>query len=163
NGSPLERQDGASLEAGAHQRRTGGPERTPLHAAALQERISRTLRPAVHAPDGRYSVQMRGSSRSRRPSPRRLNPRTVSAIAAPGRTAIHGSSSMYCRAALSINPQEAVGGWVPRPRKLSAASVRMAVERDTVVCTIKGAETFGTTCRSMIFQLGRPTARAASM
>ena len=50
-------------------------------------------RPWRRAPAQR--VRMRGSRRSRRPSPRRLKPSTVTAIAQPGRTAIQGSISMY--------------------------------------------------------------------
>ena len=36
---------------------------------------------------------------------------------------------MYERALLSMPPHDASGGWVPSPRKLSAASLRIAVER----------------------------------
>src|SRR5579883_2522035 len=84
-------------------------------------------------------------------------------MAQPGRTAIQGAISMYCRASLSMRPHDGVGGWVPRPRKLSAASVRIAVDSDTVVCTSSGAEMLGTTWRSMMAGVETPTARAASM
>ena len=69
---------------------------------------------------------------------------------------------MYWRAALSMSPHEAVGGCVPSPRKDSAASVRMAVENDTVVWTRMGAAMFGRTCRPMIRPFEAPD-RARSL
>ena len=50
-------------------------------------------------------------------------------IAAPGKTESHHAASMYERAVLSIPPHDASGGCVPRPRKLSAASARIALPR----------------------------------
>src|SRR5262245_19615845 len=84
-------------------------------------------------------------------------------MASPGSTAIQGWISMYWRAALSMRPHDAVGGWVPRPRKDSAASVRMAVENDTVAWTRMGAITLGRTWRAIVRRLEAPIARAASM
>jgi len=37
---------------------------------------------------------------------------------------------------LNILPQEAVGGWIPRPKKLSADSIRMALAMFMVAATI---------------------------
>ena len=58
----------------------------------------------------------RGSSRSRSPSPSRLSPSTDSAMARPGHTASSGAWNMRVWASLSMRPQEAWGGCVPRPR-----------------------------------------------
>jgi hypothetical protein len=63
---------------------------------------------------------------SRSPSPTRFTDRTLSIIIAPGKRASHHASGRYCLAVASIIPQSAVGGWVPRPRKLRLAVARMA-------------------------------------
>ena len=60
-------------------------------------------------------------------------------------------------ASLSMLPQDGAGGWTPRPRNDSAASIMMAVERLNVACTMIGASTLGRTARSMI----RPRAASA--
>src|SRR3989338_4711938 len=68
--------------------------------------------------DFRYAPQprMRGSRRSRRPSPRRFSPRTVRAMAPPGNTAYQGFRDRKFCASFSMSPQDGCGGWVPRPR-----------------------------------------------
>src|SRR5262249_58827592 len=59
----------------------------------------------------------RGSRTSRSASPNRLKPKTASAIAAPGKTAIHGAVEAYSSAPpCRIKPQAAVGSCTPRPR-----------------------------------------------
>ena len=50
----------------------------------------------------------------------------------------------------------------PRPRKLSAASLRIAVPRYVVTSTISGAPMFGNRCRSMTRKPEAPSARADS-
>ena len=65
----------------------------------------------AHARD----LLIRGSCRSRRPSPSRLSPRTVSTIARPGNSAMCGASEMKVWASASMRPQEGVGGCAPRP------------------------------------------------
>jgi hypothetical protein len=62
------------------------------------------------------------------PSPKKLKPATARAIAIPGKTGNHHASSIYVRAPLSMFPQDAVGGWIPSPRKLRLASRRIALE-----------------------------------
>ena len=58
-----------------------------------------------------------GSSTSRSASPNRLTPNTVSAIARPGKIAIHGAVEAYSSAPpCSISPQAGVGSCTPRPR-----------------------------------------------
>jgi hypothetical protein len=63
-----------------------------------------------------YNPRNRGSSRSRRPSPRVFNARTRAKMQAPGASTYHGATDGYACAALSKLPQVAVGGWTPRPR-----------------------------------------------
>ena len=71
----------------------------------------------------------RGSIASRIPSPSRLKPKTVKKMAKPGNQVSHGASRMNCMPKFSIDPQLAAGGWIPRPRKLRAASARIALPR----------------------------------
>src|SRR5206468_9545557 len=85
---------------------------------------------AARGPDGetgRYSPLRRGSSRSRRASPTRLNARTATMIASPENVVIHGQHLMYWRPSLRMFPQLGVGGGIPSPRNDRPASVRMAV------------------------------------
>jgi hypothetical protein len=56
---------------------------------------------------------------------RRLSESAVSRIARPGKVTSHQAVVMYCRPCESISPQDDCGGWIPRPRKLKAASVRI--------------------------------------
>jgi hypothetical protein len=58
-----------------------------------------------------------GSRASRSASPNRLKPKTVSAIARPGKTAIHGAVEAYSSAPpCNIRPHAAVGSCTPSPR-----------------------------------------------
>ncbi len=58
-----------------------------------------------------------GSSTSRSELPNRLMPNTVSMIASPGKTAIHGAVVAYSSAPpCSISPQAGTGSCTPRPR-----------------------------------------------
>jgi hypothetical protein len=70
---------------------------------------------------------------------------------------------MYCRALpLSMPPQAGAGGGTPKPRKLSAASARMALPRPSVAMTMIGATTLGRMWRSTTRRCPAPSARAAS-
>src|SRR2546428_6506507 len=60
----------------------------------------------------------RGSRASRRPSPKRLKPSTVTKMARPGNSDSQRLSWMKATLALRSQPQLGVGGWVPSPRKL---------------------------------------------
>ena len=58
-----------------------------------------------------------GSRASRSASPNRLKPKTVSAIARPGKIAIHGAVEAYSSAPpCNIRPHAAVGSCTPSPR-----------------------------------------------
>src|SRR6185295_15493634 len=105
----------------------------------------------------------RGSSASRRPSPNRLNPSTVTKMARPGKSESHGLAWMKATLALRSQPQLGVGGCVPRPRKLSVASTMIEVAMPRVVVTIIGARQFGRTWRARISGSRTPRARQASM
>src|SRR5262245_60985772 len=74
----------------------------------------------------RYYLR-RGSSASRRPSPKRLKPSTVKKMASPGKSESHGLAWMNAMLALRSHPQLGVGGWVPSPRNESVASTMMEV------------------------------------
>src|SRR4030095_11341827 len=73
-----------------------------------------------------------GSRISLNISPNRLEASTAILTATPGKRARIGTRSMDCRPApLSIPPQEGVRGGVPKPRKLSKASMRIALQNST--------------------------------
>src|SRR2546425_8710926 len=66
-----------------------------------------------------------GSMVSRSQSPSRLTPSAVRARAAPGNAASHQATYTKSRLSDSMLPQAGVGGWMPNPRKLIAASATM--------------------------------------
>src|SRR5262249_55424640 len=57
----------------------------------------------------------RGSKMSRRPSPIRLRPSTVTTMQRPGISARYGASATSVWLSASILPQLGIGGWAPRP------------------------------------------------
>ena len=56
-------------------------------------------------------------------------------MASPAKIALQGESSRKLRPSDSMSPSEGVGGWVPRPRKESEASTRIAADSSRLVCT----------------------------
>src|SRR5262249_28112523 len=57
----------------------------------------------------------RGSSASRKPSPKMFSESTVSTIAAPGATVSHGAVVIRSWPSAIIVPQDGFGGWTPAP------------------------------------------------
>src|SRR5215831_2347370 len=110
------------------------------------------------APDPFAHIFRRGSSASRRPSPKRLKARTLRKMAAPGKRQIQGLISRIIRPALRSQPQLGVGGCVPSPRKLSEASAMIDVPTLSVEVTMRGAMQLGRICRHS--KRGSRTARA---
>src|SRR6266545_6692257 len=110
-----------------------------------------------------YHERMRGSSRSRRPSPSKLAARTVIAIARPGNNPIQIATRMNWRPSASITPHSGVGDCGPRPRKLSAAPVKIAPPMPMDDMTMIGATTFGKMCPNIIRRPLIPSTRAASI
>src|SRR6056297_235132 len=70
-----------------------------------------------------------GSSASLKASPIRLMLSTVSAKTAPGKKIMPGSNWKYVRPSDMMLPHDGTSGGNPTPRKLSAASVRIAEAR----------------------------------
>src|SRR4029077_16002446 len=103
----------------------------------------------------------RGSSRSRRPSPRRFTPSTTSASAMPGAKMVQGARARNRRLCAIMLPQVGISGGVPAPRKESAASIRIAEAQMYVACTIRGAIVWGSMCQMRIFQVVVPRPIAA--
>ena len=65
-------------------------------------------------------------------------------MARPGKMASQGACSIKARPVLlSINPQDGFGGCVPRPKKLSEASMKMAFPSQMEAMIKMGAVTFG--------------------
>src|SRR6516165_500566 len=104
----------------------------------------------------------RGSSRSRRPSPTRLKPTTVTRMARPGNVAIQGAVSINDRPVASIEPHSGVGGVAPRPRNDSPAVSTMVNPTVSVAKTMIGDRTLGRTWRPRMRTAPAPTAPAAS-
>src|SRR2546425_9873314 len=84
-----------------------------------------------------------GSMVSRSQSPRRLTPSAVSARAAPGNAASHQATYTKSRLSDSMLPQAGVGGWVPNPRKLIAASATRDGGDWGLAATLLGRGTVG--------------------
>jgi hypothetical protein len=84
-------------------------------------------------------------------------------MARPGKTASHGACSMNARPVLlSISPHEGVGGCVPTPRKLSVASMRIALPNQMDAMMRIGAVTLGRMWLRMMRGCRQPMAWAAS-
>src|SRR5664279_3998467 len=80
--------------------------------------IAITYRPA--------SIRDRGSRRSRSASPTKLKASTANITVTAGNKTRCGASNRCERASFNMDPQLAVGGGTPRPRKLIVASARTA-------------------------------------
>src|SRR4029079_44404 len=93
---------------------------------------------------------MRGSRKSRSPSPKRLKPMTTMKIAMPGAVAYHHASGRNSRDAAIMRPHSGVGGGAPRPRKPNAAAVRMVAPMPIEVRTMMVDAMLGSTCKVMM-------------
>ena len=104
---------------------------------------------------------MRGSSKSRRPSPSMLRPSTVMEMATPEEMEIHGPETIWLRPSLRMEPHVGSGGCTPMPRKLKPASIMMANAALSVARTTMGVRILGSTCLVMIQKLLAPSPREA--
>ena len=89
-----------------------------------------------------------------------MRPITATTIADAGAAISHQPRDTSVRASLTISPSDGSGGCVPRPRKLSADSVRIAHDRARATCTTIGAVTLGSTWRTQ--QAAAPEAEHAA-
>src|SRR5690348_9108477 len=89
------------------------------------------------------AIFSRGSKNSRRPSPSRFTPMTVTHMARPGASAIHGARSINGRASAIISPQSELGGCAPIPTKLNAAPSRIANVIRRLASTMIGGQVLG--------------------
>src|SRR5690606_35764176 len=101
------------------------------------------LRAGANACGLASSRPMRGSSASRRPSPRRCDAVTVMTTASPAAKGIHHSEKICPRLSWIIPPHVGVGGVMPRPRKPSDASRRITFPTRKVETTRIGVSAFG--------------------
>src|SRR5262249_48513253 len=127
--------------------RAGIGEELRLEVAHLQHRRGRRAggRWLVHRLP--YRLRDRGSSQSRMPSPRKLNPSTTERMARPGNVATP-HCSISSRPSDTIEPHSGVGGTTPRPRNDKPAKVIMALPTSSVTSTISGPTALGTIWRS---------------
>src|ERR1700730_4175337 len=101
----------------------------------------------------------RGASASPRPSPNRLNPKTVTKIATPGKVATHQAEARNCRPSTIMLPQLGSGGWAPSPRYDRPDSMRMVWPRRRVACTMMTGSALTSTWRPRIRRWLAPSAR----
>src|SRR5215207_5802577 len=95
------------------------------HGAAAGRELDREILDVEQA--GLGHVRRCGSTRSRRPSPRRLKQNTAIISAAPGNKAIHHSpETMKAAPSATMMPHSGVGGRTPRPMKDRPAALRIA-------------------------------------
>ena len=73
-----------------------------------------------------------------------------------------GIVAMVAWASISMLPQVGIGGWTPRPKKLSDDSRMIALPTASVAPTTIGPITLGRMCRPIMRTLPAPIARAAS-
>ncbi len=102
-----------------------------------------------------------GSSRSRRPSPNRLNPTAVIRIAAPETRSTTTGQARTLRPTATIAPHSAVGCCAPNPIKPSVAAIRMALPISSDACTISGGRALRRICQLIRCQRDAPKVRAA--
>lgn len=74
---------------------------------------------------------------------------------------VHGAMVTSVRASKIIEPSDGAGGGVPRPRKLSDASVSTAHDSDSVTCTMMIDVMLGSTCRNIVAMRPCPVLLAA--
>jgi len=92
----------------------------------------------------------------RRPSPKRLKPRTASRMATPGKVITHHARRIMERALAIMAPHSAVGGSLQDEEAYPAAS-RMAAPKPRLAWTMMGARQFGKMALKMIRRLLAPT------
>ena len=104
----------------------------------------------------------RGSSAVRTPSPRTVSASTVTKSAPAGSSRYCGAAWYQTSAAVSICPQEGVGGLTPTPRNERAASTVMFVGTSSDAYVMTGAASAGSSSRRAICQARQPLSRAAA-
>ena len=95
------------------------------------------------------------------PSVIRFVPTVSRPIASTGSSTAHACTVIESRFSLIIRPQSDVGGWRPKPRKLTAAMRPIEKVMRRPSSTSSGLVTFGSSSPSMIRERFSPTASAA--
>ena len=104
----------------------------------------------------RHGLVAGGSSASRRPSPTKLTASAMTTITRPGNVTSHQAEKPETWPSAMSFPSAGVGGWTPKPRNESAASMRIAAAISSVIVTTIGPMLLGSMCRNMIRQIPRP-------
>ncbi len=117
---------------------------------------------AIRSLRSQAKAQLRGSTASRRPSPRKLTASTVTKMHRPGGIASHGAVPSHGVAVFSKLPQVGVGGCTPKPKNDNADSSRIDRPTARVAETAMGPTALGMIWRTMRRALRAPSARAAS-
>src|SRR5687768_13076823 len=82
-------------------------------------------------------------------------------MAKPGKAVSHHPLGNNCRDTERMEPQLAVDGGTPRPRKLKVDSIRIAEAMPNVAATNTGARVLGRTWRKIVRKSVAPKALAA--
>src|SRR3990170_1293064 len=104
------------------------------------------------------SVRRRGSSRSLSPSPRRLNPTTVTTSASIGSVIPHHPTRRYPRPSAIMLPQDGTAASTPSPTKERSASTPTAIAISSEASTIARITLRSPTPRTAIRAMARSTA-----
>ena len=97
-----------------------------------------------------------GSMASLKPSPKKLNAKTITKIAIPGAIEIQGSVNKYCFPLTTMSPQLVEGGCAPIPRKLKLDSDKIDAGTFNVNKTINEEIQFGRICLNIITDFFTP-------
>src|SRR5262249_1244700 len=104
----------------------------------------------------------RGSSASRRPSPRKFMLISMIAMSTAGAMSRTGCTEIASAPSDAKTPSDDAGGGTPSPRKLKNASPRMMEGIVSVAYTMIGPIVLGRRCRKMMPVSETPAQRAAS-
>src|SRR6056297_97189 len=102
-----------------------------------------------------------GSSAFLKPSPKKLNDKTVKLMANDGHINWCGYDLKALTASFAKVPQDAIGAGTPKPIKLKNASVKIALGIVIAKDTIIGPKAFGTKCLEIIRHVLAPSVLAA--
>lgn len=103
----------------------------------------------------------RGSRAVRTPSPRTVSASTVTNSAPAGSSRYCGAAWYQTSAAVSICPQDGVGGFTPTPRNDRAASTLMLTGMRIAAYVMTGAASPGSSSLRAMRQVPQPLSRAA--
>ena len=101
------------------------------------------------------------SNMSLRPSPTKLNPRTIINIAKPGKSENHHVSGKKEAPLATIVPRSGVGDCAPNPKKLKDEPTKITNPRSNVIFVKREGRQLGSISRNIICNFDAPIISAA--